>query len=195
MLVNCKTCDKSFNKKPYSIKKTKNNFCSRSCAASYNNRGVVRNKPKPRVCKKCLKTFVKSGKHRSLFCNDCYETPPQRASRFKSMTLDEFHSRPSVADKHPSWKNAHIRNQNRSWNKNLTKLPCQNCGYNLHVELAHIKPITSFAIDATIGEINNPDNLFVLCRNCHWEFDNGHLDDIPSRRLLKIPGLYNSIIY
>ena len=35
--VNCKQCDKIFIKKNHEIIKTKNNFCSKSCAAIYNN--------------------------------------------------------------------------------------------------------------------------------------------------------------
>ncbi|GAF69878.1 unnamed protein product, partial [marine sediment metagenome] len=35
--VECKNCKKMFFKLPNQIKKTKNNFCSRSCAATYNN--------------------------------------------------------------------------------------------------------------------------------------------------------------
>lgn len=33
----CATCGKKFYKRPSDQKKTKNNFCSRSCAATYNN--------------------------------------------------------------------------------------------------------------------------------------------------------------
>lgn len=36
-VVNCALCNKEFKKKPYSIENTKNNFCSKSCAAVYNN--------------------------------------------------------------------------------------------------------------------------------------------------------------
>jgi hypothetical protein len=34
-----------------------------------------------------------------------------------------------------------------------------------------------------LGEINSPDNVLILCRNCHWEFDHNHLqdDDVPPR--------------
>lgn len=35
--VACKNCGKKFHKKPNQIKKSKNHFCSRSCAATYNN--------------------------------------------------------------------------------------------------------------------------------------------------------------
>jgi hypothetical protein len=37
-IVNCLTCNIQFEKKLCEIKKTKNNFCSRSCAATYNNK-------------------------------------------------------------------------------------------------------------------------------------------------------------
>ena len=35
--VICKTCNISFEKNPNQIKKTKNNFCSKSCAGTYNS--------------------------------------------------------------------------------------------------------------------------------------------------------------
>ena len=35
--INCKNCDKKFEKLLSEIKKTKNHFCSQSCAATYNN--------------------------------------------------------------------------------------------------------------------------------------------------------------
>lgn len=53
---------------------------------------------------------------------------------------------------------------------------CNNCGYNKHVELCHIKPITSFDPSATIREVNALSNVVQLCPNCHWEFDNGLLN-------------------
>jgi len=37
-LVNCLNCGQSFTKRHCQIKKTKNNFCSRSCAATHNNK-------------------------------------------------------------------------------------------------------------------------------------------------------------
>lgn len=48
---------------------------------------------------------------------------------------------------------------------------CKNCNYSLHVEVCHIKPLSSFSNDIFIWEINNPNNLVYLCPNCHWEFD------------------------
>lgn len=57
------------------------------------------------------------------------------------------------------------------------------CNYSLHVELAHIKTVSDFAVTSTLGEVNDPSNLLVLCRNCHWEYDHGYLkiENIPNR--------------
>ena len=53
---------------------------------------------------------------------------------------------------------------------------CVICGYDKHVEVAHIKSVSSFDDNATIGEINDITNLVGLCPNHHWEFDNGLID-------------------
>lgn len=52
---------------------------------------------------------------------------------------------------------------------------CKNCCYNKHIEVCHIKPLKDFSKDSVMADINHPDNLVGLCRNCHWEFDNGLL--------------------
>ena len=52
---------------------------------------------------------------------------------------------------------------------------CAICGYNKHVEVAHIKAVSDFDDNATIDEINSLDNMIGLCPNHHWEYDNGLL--------------------
>ena len=69
-----------------------------------------------------------------------------------------------------------IRQLNRMWNKELTCLGCQVCGYNKHVELAHIHPVAGFDKNTKLCVVNNPDNVVVLCPNCHFEFDSGILE-------------------
>ena len=49
------------------------------------------------------------------------------------------------------------------------------CGYDKHVEIAHIKAVSDFDDSSLISEINHPDNLIGLCPNHHWEYDNGLL--------------------
>lgn len=52
---------------------------------------------------------------------------------------------------------------------------CKACGYSLHVEVCHIKPIKEFVDTSLIKEINDLKNLIYLCPNCHWEFDHNRL--------------------
>lgn len=144
-------------------------FCSKSCAVSYNNKIQPKRNPIPRICS-CGKDFIPKFKSSRRLCDSCQELRAN-SIKYKEMTLVEYNTKMSVEGKHPSWKNSHIRLFNRQWNKSLTKLPCSKCGYNKHVELCHIKAITSFSDTATLGEINSPENNKVLCPNCHWEFD------------------------
>lgn len=92
-----------------------------------------------------------------------------------TLTLADYTERESIKRLHASSKFANIRGLNRSWNKDLLQLPCYNCGYSKHVELAHIKSLSSFPSTTTVGEVNHPANVVQLCPNCHWEFDNGLL--------------------
>jgi len=50
---------------------------------------------------------------------------------------------------------------------------CENCAYDKHYEVCHIKPIRLFDMDTPISVVNALDNLIALCPNCHWELDNG----------------------
>jgi hypothetical protein len=49
------------------------------------------------------------------------------------------------------------------------------CDYSLHIDVAHIKPVSEFDDSVSIATINNPENLVGLCKNHHWELDNGYL--------------------
>lgn len=185
-IIPCKACGTSNKKSTSQIKKNKtgNFFCNRSCAATHNNKGVVRNPRKIRTCTRCPNTFTVSDTPgtRTILCSDCKEQYIL-SMEHKNKTIGEYRNMLSVKGKHVSWAHAHIRSFNRSWNKILTKLPCQNCLYCKHIELAHIKPITSYEDHITLSEVNDPENILALCPNCHWEFDNGYLklEDIPKR--------------
>lgn len=166
MIVNCKNCEKSLDN-------LKNKFCNKSCANSYNNRVKPKRKMKIRKCRDCGSDYTHKDR-RSIYCNDCFDMK-HSLKALKAKTLKEIQNKSSVKGRHRSWINSEVRNFNRTWNKSLSKLPCANCGYSLHVELCHVKAITDFPETASLGEINDPSNVIQLCRNCHWEFDNGHL--------------------
>ena len=148
-------------------------FCSRSCTAKENNKI-----PKRKLSKKCSRCDSIVRNYRSTLCETHYQIhlSKQKEALLNSTVLD-YTSRDCLKNLHPSSKFAHIRGLNRSWNKDKTKLPCHVCGYSKHVELAHIKPISSFPANATLREVNSPDNVIQLCPNCHWELDNGLLDN------------------
>ena len=159
--MECELCKKQFIQKTYNQR-----FCSERCR---NNSGQKRwqNNHK-KMCPKCHKNIIWNN---SDVCVSCKTNKMVD----RSTTIGEYHSLLSIVGKHPSWKNAHIRNLARDWHKELSEMPCKNCGYSLHVELCHIKPVSSFPEIATIGEVNSKDNLINLCRNCHWELDHGFL--------------------
>jgi len=155
-------------------------FCSRSCSATVTNREHPK-KIRTRVCRVCTNLVMHS---RTVFCEEhFYER--KTSETYKKMTLEDYRNTISVAGKHPSWVHAHIRNFARSWLKHLKTLPCASCGYDKHVELAHIKALSSFPDSALLGEVNSEDNIIQLCPNCHWEFDNLPREDKLFSRLLK----------
>ncbi len=214
--LQCSYCSKTFIRKKFEVNESGKYFCSRKCAAHITGVGRVTNPAKDRVCKRCGIIYKRGGSHRTLVaCQNCtilnkqgVKRPPSKAKKTasprkklppgtvherrtalsKARTLGEYHAMLSVAGKHDSWKNAHIRGFARSWNPDICNHPCQSCGYSKHVELAHVKPLRDFGPTDTLGDINSSSNLLALCRNCHWEFDNDLLllADIPERSEINI---------
>jgi predicted restriction endonuclease len=116
-------------------------------------------------------------------CAECQIKIKSKHESYKNSTIEQYQQMPSVQNKPRHWINVHIRMFNRNWNKKLYNNPCQNCNYDKHVELAHIKDIADFPVTTLIREVNDPINILVLCPNCHWEFDYGDLklESIKSR--------------
>jgi hypothetical protein len=112
--------------------------------------------------------------HRAFKCGKC-------CNFLGDMTLKE-----AIYQKHhKSSAYALVRSRARSEAKKYNKtMNCENCGYDKHVEIAHIKGISTFSEDTMISEINSKENLKVLCPNCHWEFD--HLSTFPTRKKTKL---------
>lgn len=152
-MANCKCCGKE----------TKNpNFCSRSCSAKTTNK-IPKRKKKINYCSFCGK---ETGFFRRKFCTEC--NPMNKD--WNSITYGE------ATQTRKYQKNSRIRNLSRKIYKSSGKPKrCMICGYDKHFEVCHIKPISSFPKTATVGEINNIDNLIALCPNHHWELDHGNL--------------------
>lgn len=109
--------------------------------------------------------------HRSKICSDCSK---EYRSKLSNITIDSTIG-DKIYTKHKYAKYSYVRWHARKICLGLGKKICENCGYSKHVEVSHIKQISSYPPETTIREINIPENLIVLCPNCHWEFDHGDL--------------------
>lgn len=168
----CKQCGESLGEKGW-----KNKFCNRSCAAKFNNKISKR---KERTCKKCGTKFFSSNGGSKLLCDKCRKEHNNLTQTIKNTTIEDY-IKEYIHAEHSN-RYSGIRDLCKIWNKNLKKHPCQRCGYSLHTEFCHIKEISKNK-DLTLGEINDPSNILILCKNCHWEFDHGKLfvKNIPKR--------------
>jgi len=157
--IECLYCHQKF----YADEK-KRKFCNSSCAASYNNKHPKRLRTKK--CKGCG-VLIQA---KWTYCQDCikargmgkYSTP------IKEYTLQQ------IKEKGKTWEYSNMRTHSRRVMKDkLTH--CENCGYEKHVEVCHINQVKDFPLETKVIVINSPENLVVLCRNCHWEMDHGLL--------------------
>lgn len=144
---------------------TKNpKFCTASCAAIYNNKSRRKN-PIP-YCKGegCDKiTYGKTG-----YCNECRV----------EFTIEEYAKR-TIKDLMGNFrKNRYQEIRNHAHRvadfHNLEK-KCPYCGYQNHFDLCHIKSIGDFDKNTKLFIVNHVDNLIYLCKNHHWDLDNGFL--------------------
>lgn len=160
---NCKNCG---------IETKNPKFCCKSCANSLNGKLF----PKRKISKKCSRCDNLIRNYKSLLCEECFQYDlSNKKEALLEKTIFEYTNRDCIKRLHRSSKHAHIRGLARSWFKDLTFLPCANCGYEKHVELCHIKSVSSFSSDSKIKDVNCYSNLIQLCPNCHWEFDKNHL--------------------
>jgi predicted restriction endonuclease len=110
----------------------------------------------------------------------CREKKQREREEVGTHTLEFYRNK--NRQNHPSWKFAEVRGHARKAHAHLLKR-CQVCGYDNHVELAHIIALSKWPLSATLNEVNAAGNILLLCPNHHWEFDNGllRLETIPSR--------------
>lgn len=149
--MNCLHCNKETNNPK---------FCSKSCAATYNN---MHREKKAYHCKKCGVEIGKGYQNKDRqYCKDCLLTD------WSSITYGDFLSQ------HDRASDAHARIRDiarRVYRRSDKPKACMNCGYDKHYEVCHIQAIESFEPTASIADINNISNLVGLCPNCHWELD------------------------
>ena len=104
------------------------------------------------------------GNHKTIRSNLCHKCSVYQRTKFETVK-DVMHS----ARHGQSTKFNIIRGRARTQYKHIKV--CEHCGYSKHVEVCHIKPISSFSDDSLVSEVNDRSNIKILCPNCHWEFD------------------------
>jgi len=151
---------------PHCGKPTRTKYCSPDCAGKHNN-------PKhPYYCKGC-QTLVGYGCAENKYCNSC-KVDPKINKNYKDWSQVTL---ASIFEKYPvNQAHAKIREKARSaYYRSGGPKECANCGYSKYIEVCHIKQVKDFDRSTSVAEVNEPKNLIALCRNCHWEFDHGHL--------------------
>jgi hypothetical protein len=154
----CLQCGDGFTRKPHYHKKERGMFCSTSCSARYRS---ANRKTSGSACPKC--NGPKS--YDSTACKSC------RQDAFNSRTLGDLRAEYGTYRFH-----AKLRGLARSAYKG--PYICAACGYDLHVDICHIRDVASFPPEATLSEVNRQGNLVALDKRCHWEFDHGFLEVI-----------------
>jgi hypothetical protein len=145
VFINCKQCNKEFFKTPAEIKKSNNNnFCSRSCSASFNNKGVRRNGNDPSNCLNCGEKLKESVRK---FCSNKCQGEHQRQEKINSIAQGNI-------ENHRQMKKYLIATLGNI---------CSVC--NLNEWCGSPMPLVMDHIDGN-SENNHLSNLRLVCGNC-----------------------------
>lgn len=179
----CCSCEKikqisEFGK--YSYSKDGLRYQCKSCEKEYRNKNSKENVRRAKnwtiankkPCPLCGRPMLP----RSSRCYNCKHSDSSLYTKTRRMSIKELREYFISKGKDSYFVSIMIRDCCRRWNRNLIGLPCQSCGYTKHTELAHKKSIASFDENALLSVVNDPENIAVLCPNCHWEFDHGLLE-------------------
>lgn len=151
----------------YKHKRSKNTFCSKSCAAQFNNTKYPK-REKTKVCKTCSNKISSS----ATYCPECIS----KGKHLRGLPVTASRTIASmIRGRKDSNRYTDIRKHAQVQTKDRPK-KCVICGYDKHAQTCHIKEIKEFPKTATLGEVNDPRNLVMLCMNHHWELDHGQLE-------------------
>lgn len=154
----CLTCDEKIDYcKDIKVKK----FCSQSCAATFNNKVVIK-RPRDiseKICKCCNSTFsLKNKSTHTEFCSvSCGST-----YRYKN-NVDDW-----LSGKHPGWtgKTRQLSKFVRKYLHETRGTACEQCGWDERHPIDNAVLTEIEHIDGN-AENNLLSNLKILCPNCH----------------------------
>ena len=169
--ISCSNCSTLVTKANSAINHNSHNFCSKSCAVTYNNklkpkRADGKYIPVEKTCSNCNSTHIKDGTNITNTCSRiCWIEIGMKQRLMKDIV------KRTGANAYDN-----VRKNARLYSKYFYPLKCMLCGYDKHYEVCHVKDIKDFTGEETIYEVNNKTNLIHLCPNCHWEFDHNQID-------------------
>lgn len=178
----------------------KNKYCSSSCAAKINNVGIRRNYKKQlsNIEKILDDNFIAIVNSNSTLTDIAKALGYKRINnnirkkilkRCKKLNIKpnikqtksiKNYTKAEIFNNYKNWQSARSnirKDAERTFKNSNKKLECYLCGYNNHIEIAHIKAVSNFPENTLISEINNLYNLIPLCPNHHWEFDHNKLSE------------------
>lgn len=135
-------------------------YCSRSCAAKTTNKLYVKRKLTNTCVAEGCATLVRST---TRYCG------LHKGTWIKYKTLGD------VRAVYNSNQASMLRTLGRTWAAdNLDTSGCWYCGYSTHVDCCHViglkeLPDEMLLVDTCVN------NIIILCKNHHWEFDHQHL--------------------
>lgn len=186
---NCELCGQKKTCNLSDYKKVKNHFCSHKCANKWLiDTGQCR-QPEGK-CKLCNQALSSS----RTYCNKCWSEKRDKVRMSisnKRQCVDckdasfggyircescqnIFENTAKICDfvYKDSNRYSYIRKHAaKIIDKNNIKRECINCFFSLFTEICHIKPISDFPPNTLLKDVNNIDNLAILCPNCHVCFD------------------------
>lgn len=153
-------------------------FCNHSCSAAYTNRSPDRRKPPMLKCQRCGKeeTSFKTPDGRYTQRRFCVACSPIQATESRGRMVLAGISKGALFAGRKNWQSARsfIARHAQEVLQSIGRLKrCALCPYDKHVDVCHRRPVADFPNEATIEQINHPDNLVYLCKVHHWEFDHG----------------------
>jgi hypothetical protein len=181
-------------------------FCNASCAARFNNRGINRWSDRPSVqttserfgvCEKCGEEFEHTKRanrsslyYRRQYCDGCLvKIQSEKMSKRHRENGAENDFVTLIANGltkaelkeltkkfgHHGYRAILNRHARRTYIAAGKPQHCAHCDFP-YFQVCHIKDVKDFPDDATVIEINHPDNLLALCPNHHLLFDRGELN-------------------
>jgi hypothetical protein len=149
---NVKSCLFCERELPYEERRKK--FCSHSCSAKFNNSGVVRNGEKSQDCIVCQKTTTSSKRNCcSTKCHHKYHYD-RYIARWLSGEESGIRGKDQLVVRIRKWL---LENRGEK---------CEKCDWCEVNDKTGKVPITIHHIDGDYKN-NRPENLEVLCPNCH----------------------------